>query len=313
LNDIEILKKTLERSDQGLARLREKASELFSDNKDFVFGANGSYARREATSGSDLDLFVLFESNGCAAADAYNQLTALLPSLEFRPPSAGGVFEDPLSISNLVTNIGGQEDSNETITRRMLLLLEGEWIFNKTAFDETREKIISAYVPDSLRDDQICLFLLNDIIRYWRTICSDFEFKIKAGDKAKAIRVIKLRFSRMLLYFAGIIAVAETHNMSAQQKRSKLVDLFNMPPITRLQNIVGDRANAALESYCQFLKRIDDPEIRKILDDSSPEAQKAHEFLELRKLSHEFRNSLSTLIQELYPLENHPLQKALML
>lgn len=308
-----ILEETRRRSEEGLERLRKEAANLFDGQVDLVVGVNGSYARREATSGSDLDLFFLFENNLEAAANASNEFTPRLQALGFRSPSSGGVFEDPLSISDLLNNIGGREDSNDTITRRMLLLLEGDWIYNRSAFDSKREKIVAAYVPETLRKDQICLFLLNDMIRYWRTICVDFEYKIKAGDKAKAIRLIKLRFSRMLLYFAGVVAVAETHGLEPLEKRARLTELLALPAIERLRTVGDDRANPAIELYCEFLNRLDDKKIRAILDDASPDVQNKPEFSELRELSHKFRDELATLLQDLCPLDKHPLQLALML
>ncbi|RYE59937.1 MAG: hypothetical protein EOO82_03855, partial [Oxalobacteraceae bacterium] len=48
------------RSEDGIARMRAAAAELIGDDDRFIVGVNGSYARREVTGGSDVDLFVLY-------------------------------------------------------------------------------------------------------------------------------------------------------------------------------------------------------------------------------------------------------------
>ena len=66
------------------------------------------------------------------------------------------------------------------------------------------------------------MFLLNDVIRYWRTICIDLEHKVRADNKARDIRLIKLRFSRMLLYASGVLAIGEGYRRSSEEKLESL-------------------------------------------------------------------------------------------
>jgi hypothetical protein len=82
----------------------------------------------------------------------------------------------------------------------MLLLLEGEWLVNEAGFHSLRREILQRYIGDKMTDHQLSLFLLNDVIRYYRTMAVDYEFKTNEGDKPKpwGIRNIKLVFSRKL-------------------------------------------------------------------------------------------------------------------
>lgn len=199
MNLHQTLKDCGDRAEKGIMQMRELISDVVQDAP-VIVGLNGSYARREVTSGSDVDLIVL-ASDEIELADAEPLLSCVhdrLCEAGFKLATSGGVFDEVTLASNLYTVIGGQGDDNINITRRMLLLLEGEWLHDQPKFNALRENVIGRYVNNKIREDQIALFLLNDIIRYWRTICVDYEHKIGNG-KAAEIRLLKLRFSRMLL------------------------------------------------------------------------------------------------------------------
>ena len=208
--NIEIFETCQSNATQEIKKMRAVAAQVFLDRTDIVVGVNGSLARGEFTSGSDVDYFIL-AIDGSAADDAADQkvFRDALGAEGFKMPSTGGVFERTLPTSALLGPIGGDDDHNETLTRRMLFLLEGEWIFNSEGFEQLRRKLVTTYVSDDLESDKIPLYLLNDIVRYWRTICVDYEHKTANHQKAKPLRLAKLRISRMLLCFAGMIAVAE--------------------------------------------------------------------------------------------------------
>jgi len=307
-----IIQKCKMESEKGISTMRKSASELFGNRTDFIIGVNGSYARREVTSGSDVDLFFLTDDIIGTVEAEQGKYNKRLIENELKMPAAGGVFDTPLSIKETMEQIGGMDDTNTFITRRMLLLLEGEWIFNKSGFDDTRAQLIDCYVRDELRLDQICMFLLNDIIRYWRTICVDFEHKVNNDSKPKAIRLIKLRFSRMMLYLAGILAVGETYNKKSTEKRETLIKLFAMPGIERFQHIVGSEGNPILELYAQFLKALDNVEIRQELEILGSEGMKTKEYENLRQFAQEFRDEISELLFG-YCNNGNPMLKALML
>ncbi|MDG2341011.1 MAG: hypothetical protein P8L32_07445, partial [Paracoccaceae bacterium] len=219
-----VIQRAVQLSEQQLNIMREIAEEIFGKDTNIIIGVNGSVARRETTSGSDVDLFFLGldEAELAALQSQQNNYRARLRNADIKMPAHGGVFDEPLRADKLCETIGGDDDTNLFITRRMLFLLEGEWIYNQTAFEKLRSDLICRYVAEDLADEKIALFLLNDIIRYWRTICVDFEHKIQDDSKPRAIRNIKLRFSRMLLYFAGVAAVSTTGGMGGVEKRAKL-------------------------------------------------------------------------------------------
>ena len=301
------------RSEDGIDRMRAAAAELIGDDDRFIVGVNGSYARREVTGGSDVDLFVLYRND--AMKEAQDVQAALREKLEadsFKMPAPGGVFSSPLTVSMLTQSIGGMDDTNEYITRRMLLLLEGEWIHNATQFDRARTRLLDQYVAATIRREQICLFLLNDIIRYWRTICVDFEYKVQSDGKPREIRLIKLRFSRMLLFFAGVMAVGTTYGLERADKLARLSELLALPAHRRLLQIAGDKAHPALELYAEFLEALDDTVARDALSTILPPGQESSEFTKLRGQAQKFRHSLLDLLHDHFGGEN-PTVAALML
>ncbi|MEP1933395.1 MAG: hypothetical protein ABJJ37_19140, partial [Roseibium sp.] len=265
---------------------------------------NGSVARREYTSGSDIDHFFLStvpESTQEVDLSAEeSEFRSVLEGKGLKMPASGGVFEGALNADKLLSPIGGDNDTNKTLTRRMLFLLEGEWIFNQKAFEELRVKLISQYVADSLDQDKLALYLLNDIIRYWRTICIDFEHKTSGGKKPRALRLAKLRMSRMLLCFAGMVAVAEASDLPPNEKRERLVELFSQQGIGRLEGILSDEFSSAKLLYGQFLSSLDDSNFRSKLNLDGDEGMQTPEFEKMTELARKFKSELVDIMLNHY-------------
>lgn len=289
--------------------MRKAAKDQFGDATDFLIGVNGSYARREATKGSDIDLvFLTKESDTSAVEEKQDEFRELLEAdLDLRLPASGGVFDNPLT-EEKICEIGGQADSNETLTRRMLLLLEGEWVFNESGFHDTRDRLLNEYLHHEPQEDKICMFLLNDMIRYWRTICVDLEHKVRADKKPRDIRLIKLRFSRMLLYASGVLAIGQGYGLSCEEKLDSLHTLLGTYPIDRIQSIVGEKAEPVLDLYARFLEALDTRAIRRALE----EHQDTPEFRELSDRAGLFRDGLHCLFQGHFRYDN-PTIRALLL
>ncbi len=161
-----------------------------------------------------------------------------------------------------------------------------------------------------MTDHQLALFLLNDIIRYYRTVCVDYEFKTYEGQKPWGIRNIKLIFSRKLLYASGLFSVALTCDRTRDKKVEVLLDLFDLPPVERIAEVCG-RASAvgALESYDRFLERLGEAEVRDRLNALTKEQRTDSLFRELKNEGHHFTREILRLFETTFDT-THPIRRA---
>ena len=210
----------------------------------------------------------------------------------------------------MLQNIGGDHDNNQKITRRMLFLLEGEWLSNEEGLKNIRRQILERYITASITDHQLALFLLNDVIRYYRTMAVDYEFKTNEGSKPWGIRNIKLVFSRKLLYASGLFSVAMTADRRQEQKIEILEKLFNMPVIDRMIEICGSsRMEGTLFSYNQFLARLGNSAVRKRLSELKPDERDDPTFRDLKNEGHHFTRELLKLFESTFD-STHPIRRA---
>jgi predicted nucleotidyltransferase len=308
---------------QTVSTYSKEIVELLSTNLDcknnsrskFAFVVVGSFARGEASECSDLDFFVIYDKQ--SDLDKYKEsdqldILAEVKKLGIREPSDGGAFGVAVLGSDLFSNIGGDGDTNENITRRVLFLLESKSLCGHDYFDSVRRKIINSYVTINITDHQMCKFLLNDIIRYYRTICVDFEYKVSSGGKSWGDRNIKLVFSRKLLYFSGVLIVAETAQNTYKSKVQTLLDLMNISPIERIERIAGSKSENALSKYKVFLEKMSDESFREFLKGVSNTRPHHEKFRELKNEGHHFTWELSKLLNTTYD-SSHPIHLALIL
>ena len=281
----------------------------FSSDLDLV--VFGSIFRNEFTKGnkdekgSDVDWTLLID--GQADAGHLNVVKSIEKNIKdshLGEPSPKGAFGSTTISHDLIHHIGGEDDTNQNITRRVLLLLESEKIiFNHdkpdiTAYDRVVNGVLEQYINhDSglIRHDKptIPKFLFNDMVRFWRTMCVDFANKQKdqAGQKW-GIRNIKLRMSRKMLFVKGMLMCFSQHNIhnNPTEILVSLRDKVRLHPFELLLSLkdqfeLDDRDLINLFIYYdEFLSTLNDPEKRKHLTNLSmqdaftdPEYQKSKE------------------------------------
>lgn len=274
--------------------------------------ATGSYGRREATKYSDIDVFIVVKS-GCAVSleqryQLFNDLIKINRILERKPFSKDCKYLDVHSLDNMLDLLGRPEDdSGNTFTARMLLLLEGRPLVGEFVHDEIMEAVLKRYFRDYIlhSEDFIPRFLYNDITRYWKTLCLNYEaYHITGVDRARMrLDNLKLRFARKLTCFSLVIALLHAkQGVSLQQARQ----LIALSPLERLSRVRiaenAEHVDQALDSYADFLKlahrsqEVDSQIEKKLANIGDLPLSHENEWVAAKAASRKFGTSLVELI-----------------
>jgi predicted nucleotidyltransferase len=286
----------------------------------------GSLARDEWTSSSDLDWTYIID--GEANSDhlvIVQKIQRLLGQKKnkkrFRPPGPTGTFGNLAFSHDIIHQIGGQNDTNKNTTSRILLLLESKAIGKNT---EAYERVIRAVIGRYLAEDshpltadsktyRVPRFLLNDIVRFWRTMAVDFASKQRdrAGE-GWGLRNAKLRLSRKLIFASGLLVCFGTHrDLALQSKIStdkngirlhllqhirdqvKLSPLEVLAKSMALYRIPKSISKELFGSYARFLELLDDRETREELENlRSEDSRTDPTFKRVREISQSFEHAL---------------------
>ena len=291
----------------------------------------GSFGRYEMGEGSDCDWTLLI--NGVVSNrhpdDARLIQSAISEAAKngkgLKAPGPGGTFGNLCFSHDLVHKIGGGADSNENLTRRILMLLESRALSLSPADSAVQvrravmQSIIERYLDEDVRSSRakkVPRFFLNDLTRYWRTICVDYAAKHREQQGAKwAIRNAKLRLSRKLLYAAGLAFCFRCHLDSSLWEGGEkpetepflaaAMNFAETPPLEYLAVFIdrclkGDlrqeTINAIFGAYDQWLFLLNDGAKRTRLEElDHAEADSDPTFGEVRTLGSEFAKGLKLL------------------
>lgn len=289
-----------ERTTEGLATKRERLGELPHDSDASVV-LMGSWGRAEVTAGSDDDFMILVD--GPQRQEVRPSIAAVKGVLD-RATGEQGVFGEPVYCGGLADNVGLDRDDNRNLTRRMLFLLESVPVTAGDVCLGAHKKVLGRYLDESVKDFRPPRFLLNDTVRYWRTICVDFAGKEREGPEKWGLRNAKLRTSRKILFAGGLLPVLECSRLGRDAMPGFLQRQFGMPPTDRIANAfiehgVADAGGRALGAYDDFLGHLNDESFRgELREVTRSSADDSSAFAEVRRLGHELQAGLLALIFE---------------
>ena len=314
---------------EAALKTREKLDQLLSKeipgytSEDTSLVVFGSLARGEWTSGSDLDWTYLIDggANSDHLVIAQN-INEVLEKAGFQRPGPTETFGNMAFSHDLVHQIGGQNDTNKNTTQRILLLLESRAIGKRTdAYERVIRGVINRYLEEDnhlLTHDskryRIPRFLLNDIVRFWRTMAVDFASKQRdRAGKGWGLRNAKLRMSRKLIFASGLLVCFSAYldpdlqtKISTDQKDGiKLTLLQHIRDCVRLTpleilaksmeryGVSQSIAKTLFDAYTEFLKLLSDDKSRTALESlRSSDSRTDPTFRQIREISTVFEGAL---------------------
>lgn len=273
---IELLRKSLKRE---IAEIPSS-----KDHPTLCIYATGSLARREATEHSDLDAFFLLSGDGSEKPLGRIRDVKILNSVLNAQEAAGfpdfsndGAYLKFLHIDDVVKCIGNRDDDyKNAFTARILLLIESTFLYGEENFRKFREKIIDVYFQDFHDHSESFrpIFLLNDILRFWRTLCLNYENARHWRKDVDHIRRakghldnLKLKFSRLNICYSFICHLLSQGPALTREHVARSADLT---PYERLQEIKSADAtltpiiDVMLDEYAWFLGETDRPRLEAL-------------------------------------------------
>ncbi len=228
---------------------------------------------------------------------------------------------DQITFSHdLIHYIGGTDDTYFNLSKRILLLLESERInldqssdSSGTAYSRVIYGILERYISNDSsfvsghsKSNTVPRFLLNDVVRFWRTMCVDFANKQREQEGKKwALRNIKLRMSRKLIFVKGLLMCASycAHPAgSLEELSAALNQIISFKALDFVVNeLIKYKINdkwiiQLLDTYDIFLDILNDDKIRKDFEDLPiNKAYSDNTFLQARRNAHNFEEALNNI------------------
>lgn len=207
----------------------EQAKDTFELIPELAIYAVGSFGRDEGTQFSDVDAFFVDAGSQdkvkVKSIKIFSEFLKISDDLGFPKISKDGEFLKIIALERLIEQLGSPADDHENyFTARMLLLLESKPIFNEAAYNRVIDSVFTSYFRDyeQHRGDFHPTIIIHDIMRYWKTLCLNYEFKRNGDLKPEEqlnlkIDNLKLKFSRVLTCFGTLAAIsAQTNSFSKE-------------------------------------------------------------------------------------------------
>lgn len=296
------LTKRLNASTERLSLLSKEMQDLLKskEHQGICAYAAGSLGRLESGPASDLDLFLITNKSKLARLEEVRLLASVADindHLKFPPLSPDMRFFRIYDRNELIDHTGKPiDDTENSFTARMLLLLESYPVAGEIVFEEIAKSVAHNYFRDNKgKKDFRPLFLLNDLLRYWRTLCLNYEGTRSDPEKSWRKKNMNLRFCRLATVFSTVVALLALRPRNVDE----FLPLVRQRPFLRLANAIDHseltdaRASFAsfLDNYEWFLQLKDERGAEKILSDRSVKLEARRRAEDISKF---FQNALSS-------------------
>ena len=248
----------------------------------------GSLGRMEASESSDCDLVVVLDdallkeeypdqsmedAAKKVAQGLYDQVWDALVPLKLERPKPTGTFSTPTSESQLSgkKNLGNSREGMGLMAKRQLLLLETQPVYRSDQYDKLVRAVLDCYAekyvaPDSRKEWG---FLINDLVRYFRSICVNYQWDFNNEHGKWPLRNVKLRHSRLVMY-GGLLFLLGECSKERTDKYGWLLSRLKLTPLERIAHVYqgnGDTSFFRIAGfYDTFLGMLSRKEIRAELN-----------------------------------------------
>lgn len=234
--------------------------------------AIGSVGRGEVTDSSDLDIFIIRDRTTEHPLTNLNEirlkarLIEVARELNFPEFSDDGEYVKSYDIKDdFIEKLGTRLDDYENVlTARMLLLLESRPILGTDIYKQAIDRLLAEYWRDYSQNssDFLPVFLINDILRFWKTLCLNYEERT-ADEKTGKRRLLnyKLKYSRLLTCYSAIVylqAILRRDNGTVNPEAA--MEMVSISPTQRLEFVaqtihtMKEPVSTILDNYSGFLE-----------------------------------------------------------
>jgi hypothetical protein len=151
------------------------------------------------------------------------------------PPNKSGVFSAPRTRRELIDPIGTVDEHSDKLGKRMLLLLESRPIYRVDSFEDLLSELFNKYSElVSVDPDKEFALLANDLSRYFRYICVNYQANFWRQNEKWALRNLKLRHSRIVMYAGLLFLIGEASKHAGKDKIEIVWKYLTHTPLERL-------------------------------------------------------------------------------
>lgn len=246
-----------------LQDVSERCATSLSPNVETVAIA-GSFGRLEGSLESDADYIMVVKDPEDDSISADKEvLQNVIASHGVSPPNKSGVFSQPRSSQQLIEPIGKADERVDELGKRMLLLLESRPVYQAEYFDKLLYQLFGRYSEYIIADqDKEFAFLANDLMRYFRYICVNYQASFWRQNEKWALRNLKLRHSRIVMYAGLLFLLGEASKHAGAAKVNTVQDHLHYTPLERLGWVYEQNSDSSffrvLGLYNVFVSRLSD-------------------------------------------------------
>lgn len=282
LDQFPALSQAWEFSRRRISEIRDALASAQLPDEIHCIGVAGSLARMEATAASDCDLVVVLKpgiaDDSLAAKRAFHLIWDALEPLNLERPESDGIYSGPVAYDQLLTRatVGHVSENPRAFGFRITFLLELQPVFRDLEFQQVAAEIVDRYAHQyvELDESKQWTYLLNDLVRYFKSLCQTYLFAELYDDRLWRLRNLKARHSRLLMYTGLLFLLGESSRV-VSDKRGWLLNRLSWTPLERLAECFEHYQDPGFliigKSLDRFVEAMSEPGFRERLIETLPE------------------------------------------